>query len=294
VISFLRLGDYGRLGNQLFQIAATLGVASRNRISAVFPDWQFAPWINVETRPRSFFEQHEWKVVEASTFSFDSTINELRPHGNVSLEGYFQSERYFEDCKDLVRSAILTNRMRAIGARVSSAHDISQDNNCCAVHVRRGDYLKFADLFARLDIRDYYFQAMDLMREKHHVDKFILVSDDLAWCKTMMKRSDVMFSRNVGTFRDRLWNSARHRAFARAASLPWAVHLERYASVRDLRDMMLMAACRHHIIANSSFSWWSSWLSPFDDGTVVAPKSWFTPALPHDTKDLYRAEMILI
>jgi hypothetical protein len=294
MITFLKLGEYGRLGNQLFQIAATIGIARRNGHSAVFPEWAFQPWVTVETRPRSSLACEKWTVIQPSTFRFDETIGNIAPDSNVSLEGYFQTEKYFDDSREIVRAAIMSDMTEALGDKVAKQHGIASGNNICAVHVRRGDYLKFANLYAQLGFDDYYFPAMDLMRRDYGVKKFVVVSDDPAWCRTTMRRRDIIFSKNVGTPRDRILNSSRHRMFAERVSARWSMRLSRHQSERDLSDLMLMARCRHHIIANSSFSWWSSWLSNPVGRAVVAPKNWFTSELPHDTSDLYRAEMVRI
>ena len=60
---------------------------------------------------------------------------------------------------------------------------------------------------------------------------------------------------------------------------------DRGSADRGVLDMTLMMSCRHHVIANSSFSWWGAWLNPHEDKIVVAPKRWFSGA-SLDTRDL--------
>ena len=177
--------------------------------------------------------------------------------------------------------------------QVARRHGIADGNDCCAVHVRRGDYVKFSDLYCQLSPDRYYRPAIDMLR-KNGIRRFIVVSDDPPWCRQVLAEAGIEFSRNTGTQIDRVFNSQRHRDHARRISSRWANALTSYASVRVLRDLLLMARCRHHIIANSSFSWWSSWLSPDDRGMVIAPRQWFTERHAHDTSDLYRPDMTLL
>jgi len=280
------------LGNQLFQIAATLGIAHRCGLEAVFPPWSFAKWIGVTTLPAHWFEAREWKVRKPADFSYDETLAHRSGDGSISLEGYLQSERYFENCKELVRHAFLTDSTRRIRDQVALRHHVLPTNNDCAVHVRRGDYLKYSNLYPQLTFDGYYLPAMEFMRRERGVRRFLVVSDDPAWCRQHMDGSDIEFSRNVGHFRDRTLSSSRHRQVAGRVSGAWAAYLSRYECLRALRDLFLMSACRNHIIANSSFSWWSSWLSTFNDRAVIAPAEWFLPEMGHNTADLFRPEMM--
>lgn len=293
-ISFLKLGDFGRLGNQLFQIAATIGTAIRCDLHPIFPTWEYCAWFDVETRPLAELKAWSWKVVQPLTFEYDESIVSRAMKGRVSLEGSFQSEKYFDDCREDVRRALLTAVVREVRDQVASRHGIETVNNACAVHVRRGDYLKFSHLYPQLTPEEYYLPAMDLMRGTHGVRKFVVVSDDVSWCRQHLNGSDVVFGHNTGGLHDRIMNSSRHRTIAGASSASWHRALQRYGTLRTLRDMMLMAACRHHILANSSFSWWSSWLSEFPDRAVIAPREWFKPEMGHDTSDIYRSEMVLM
>lgn len=107
-----------------------------------------------------------------------------------------------------------------------------------AVHVRRTDYLT-NPLFADLTATDYYERAMALFPG----ERFIVCSDDIAWCK-------------------KKWPGNPQVRFSELKT--------------DLDDMNLMASCKHNIIANSSFSWWSAYLNPYEGKRVVYPKLWHT------------------
>lgn len=116
-----------------------------------------------------------------------------------------------------------------------------------SVHVRRGDYLKLPEHFPFVGI-DYLQRAI---AEFPH-DNFIFFSDDIAWCKQNFKS-------------------------------------DRFAFVSDtpLKDMQVMSMCKHHIISNSTFSWWAAWLNHKADKKVIAPKVWFGPKNGHlDTTDI--------
>lgn len=105
-----------------------------------------------------------------------------------------------------------------------------------AIHVRRGDYVHNA-FYVDLFADGYYERAMAEFPDS----KFLVFSDDIEWCKQQEIFKNCDFSEGK----------------------------------TEVEDMNLMASCKGHIIANSSFSWWGAWLSPHG-GKVVAPKKWFT------------------
>src|SRR6202008_3427836 len=99
----------------------------------------------------------------------------------------------------------------------------------------------------------YFARAMRLVRERVENPTFFVFSDDLAWCRQYVTGADVAYV-------DANSSDAAHD------------------------ELELMAACRHHIIANSSLSWWGAWLARTDGQIVIAPKPWFTRKA--DTPDL--------
>lgn len=160
MISFSRLGNMGRCGNQLFQIAATISLALDNNSRYVFPYWFY----------ESDFNLH-------GCFSNDiSTANEYHEpffhyqqitfKDNLNLVGYFQSDRYFHNNKDVILG-LLTPKL-----------GFSRKYDYTSIHVRRGDYVGMPRKYEQLNM-NYYNQAMSLIKAK----KYLVFSDDIEWCK---------------------------------------------------------------------------------------------------------------
>lgn len=170
------------------------------------------------------------KIYSEPVFSYRPIPAFTDPCG---LNGYFQSERYFEDDADFIRSIFKP--------------DMPAQENVCAVHVRRGDYLGLQQ-YHPVQSLSYYNAAVEAQKASG-AEKFMVFSDDPAWCKS---------------------------------NLPWADEVSEGRT--DLDDLALMSSCTHHIIANSSFSWWGAWLSASNN--VIAPHNWFGPLGPQDTRDL--------
>lgn len=119
------------------------------------------------------------------------------------------------------------------------------------VHVRRGDYLKpkFADTIYLLR-PSWYARASEILRERHGELSFVVVSDDPAWCRENLRLPG-----------ETLIASAEH-------------------PTDPLDDLAILAACRHHLVANSTFSWWGARLAA-DGGTQVVPRHWMRGSLFH-------------
>ena len=118
-----------------------------------------------------------------------------------------------------------------------------------SIHVRRGDYTLYPDHHPTCS-KEYYDAAMDRFDSSH---KFILFSDDIDWCRE---------------------NFTGDRFYHVDTGSPYS-------------DLKVMTMCKHHINANSSFSWWGSWLNPKEGKRVICPSRWFGPAIPKDVSDVY-------
>jgi len=186
-------------------------------------------------------------------FHFDRSAVNLQPP--VFLFGHWQSEKYFSDCADAIRreltpSASLDPENAAMAARIDSANAVS-------VHVRRGDYADnpATNRYHGTCTVDYYQRAVAYVSERIQTAHAFVFSDDHTWaCRNLQFAIPTTFINING-------------------------------AAEGFRDMQLMLRCRHHVIANSSFSWWGAWLSPHAEKMVVAPRRWFS-ATTNDTRDL--------
>ena len=174
----------------------------------------------------------------------------------AKLNGYFQSERYFQGEAELIRRDF-TFRNPPAGKNREALRDIASAANAISVHVRRGDYVtnEKTNAFHGVTPLSYYERACRIVLERSpQAPSFWVFSDDPDWC-----RSELALP-GPTSYVD--WNSG-----------PFAYE-----------DMRLMSACRHHVIANSSFSWWGAWLNRNDDKVVVAPRQWFSAMEADDTR----------
>jgi hypothetical protein len=174
------------------------------------------------------------------------------------LHGYWQSARYFARHADIIRSDLafktdLCGVNRTLADRIGESASIS-------VHVRRGDYVNNPKTLAVHGVcsLDYYLAALLRMTERYPGAQVYAFSDDPEWVQE--------------------WLLPR---------FPEMTVVAHNKGADSYIDMQLMSMCTHHIIANSSFSWWAAWLNPRLDKTVMAPKQWF--AKNTDTADLLPA-----
>ena len=163
---------------------------------------------------------------------------------NSYLLGYWQSEHYFEEVADQVRQAFhfrlpLPPADEALAQQIQSTRSVS-------VHVRRGDYLKKRRVEDyNVCSENYYRRAIKAIQAQVKQPVFYVFSDDPDWCKAQaFFPSDTIF-------------------------------VSGHEGPDAYLDMQLMSLCRHHIIANSSFSWWGAWLGQDQDTVTIAPNTWF-------------------
>lgn len=182
--------------------------------------------------------------------------------GNVLLRGFFQSPKYFDAIAPEVRAAFdLKPHLSKQGRQLAAA---AAGNDSVAVHIRRGDYVSEAanaETFATLGT-DHYNRALSLIARSVPRARVFVVTDDIPAARTTLQE----------------WPNA---TFAEGTT-----HFD---------DMHLISACRHHIIANSTFSWWGAYLDPRPDGMTIAPKQWFAgdKALNTCMDDLFPAAWTL-
>jgi hypothetical protein len=216
---------------------------------------QFPLWNTSQILSEHFDQQLDVRRIAGTYEEPDYHFAPIPSTPDLDLFGFFQSPKYFAGCENLIRQYLAP--AAKLRDAVSDRFASLLAKPTVALHVRRADYVGLTHAFAPLSI-DYYRAAMRHYPSDSH---FVAFSDDPAWCRIAFKDDPVeVISGNPG-----------------------------YA------DLYLMAACRHQIIANSSFSWWAAYLNPNPEKRVVAPKTWFGPALSqNDMRDLFPSEWITI
>lgn len=296
----------GGLGNQMFQYAAGKALAERHGVGLALdlsgfrnyalrsflldrlcvPDADLASAHTSAEKPANHFVRSRWKQridrvfgrvglpkLAASTnqyrephFHYDPAFEGLGPQ--TSLFGYFQSERYFTSIAGTLRDWLLPREPFG-GTAAEVLGRIERSRLPVSVHVRRGDYLNPGTTeFHGILAEPYYRQAIGRVEAAlgDGIDFFVF-SDDAAAAEQVLN----------------FLPKSRLNYVRGDPQRPW-------------EDMALMARCRHHVVANSSFSWWGAWLNRSLDKVVVAPRAWFAPAelKKLDTSDLYPPGWILV
>lgn len=223
---------YRMYGLEAFNIHAPVATTAEIRsLTGILPPYG---WIaSLGLRSQSYHKEPH--------FQFYPQALEWKPP--LYLDGYWQSERYFEDIKTILRQELTLQQ--PLSATAQSWLDAIQSTQAVSVHIRRGDYAtpSKANRYLRPCSLEYYQKSLTLMAQQVVNPTFWIFSDEINWAKKHLQ-------------------------------LPYPTHfVEGNLTHEDLR---LMAACRQHIIANSTFSWWGAWLNPSPQKIVIAPKDWFT------------------
>jgi hypothetical protein len=280
----------GGLGNQLFQYAAARRLAIRHDCQLVVDHHWFSHPRRGET-PRSL-ELNRYSVVMrlATTFEllrltplrsrWGRLLKPLMPMNlvreqacgvnrealsaplNSYLSGFWQSEAYFADIREQLLQELTP--IEPPGPDDLATIDRIQNGEAISVHVRRGDYVSLASASAYhgLCTLDYYRKAIAYAAERVSSPTLFVFSDDPEWTKANLRSPFPTY------------------------------YVDHNAPDRAFQDLRLMSLCRHHILANSSFSWWGAWLSSSTDGLVIAPERWY--AIDRPTPDLIPSRWIRI
>ncbi|MBA3680809.1 MAG: alpha-1,2-fucosyltransferase [Bacteroidetes bacterium] len=177
-------------------------------------------------------------------FNFHSEF--LKLPKNTYLNGYWQSEKYFNSFREKLLAEITLRE--ALSANAAVLDKKINELNSVSLHVRRGDFvsLKSANHFHGYLEVDYYKAAIEQIKNKETDPFFFIFSDDMDWCK---KNLDFIDKKEFIEGKEK--------------------------GISTQEELILMSHCKHNIIANSSFSWWGAWLNQYQMKTVIAPKNWF-------------------
>jgi GR25 family glycosyltransferase involved in LPS biosynthesis len=249
----------GGLGNQLFEIANGYAYSLRYKkrffitgswggITKERPTYwnnylkNLKPYLITPKRIRKI------KVYKEPKFSYTEIQNYK---GHICFEGYYQSEKYFEDYSEAVRKLFtLPDDLKP---------KFIKEGICVALHIRRGDYLNKSDFHVNIE-KFYYDNAKKIIEEKLGFrPNYYYFSDDIDWVKEEFKDSLLENDKII-------------------------------SGHKDYEELYIMSLCDHFIIANSSFSWWGSWLSVTqseETKIVIAPDTWFGLSGIEDYQDIY-------
>lgn len=201
------------------------------------------------------------KFIVEPHFQYWNELENALP--NSYLIGYWQSEKYFNSIESSIRADFsfklpMSTENELIAAEIQKQASIS-------LHVRRGDYIQNTQTLATHGVcsLDYYIDAVKYVTDRINKPKFFIFSDDIQWVKENLK-----------------------------IDFP-CCYIDHNKGSESYNDMRLMSMCQHHIIANSSFSWWGAWLNPNQKKLVLAPKKWFATSA-NSTIDLISPNWIVI
>ena len=246
----------GGLGNQMFEVAAAASLAKDNGAQLVVnPNEHFLPnqGKNVSTYSQNIFRKvvFDSKPPVKVGYSWEKPTFQPIPYApNLKLGGHYQSYKYFDHNRDYIRD-LFWNDAVLLGDKghyyywktengIKTSTNYLSSGNTTAIQVRRGDYIKFPNHHPMMTA-EYYKKAVELTE----CDQIYICSDDIEWCKENLK-----FDQPVQYIKD-----------------------------RDYIEMYLMATCKNIVISNSSFGFWAAYLKRNDDGKIIAPSTWFGPAL---------------
>lgn len=288
----------GGLGNQMFQYALYLKLRAMGK--EVKMD-DFTEYEGREARPLSLwafdieYDRASREELCRMTDGFLDPVSRIRRKlfGRKSLEymekdcnfdpeilnrdpayltGYFQSEKYFADIEEKVRQAFcfseriwegiptqLLERIRSYEQQIKTAMAVS-------VHIRRGDYLQNEEAYGGICTEQYYKTAIEYVRKRQQDASFFVFTNDPDYAGEWILK-------NFGQEKERF------------------VLIEGTQEENGYLDLYLMSLCRHHILANSSFSWWGAYLNPSREKMVIVPHKWFGN---QECRDIYMENMIRI
>ncbi len=257
-LTFSKIGSQGRLGNQLFQLAALVSLArthgARWRLPSGITHTELGMLFDV-----SKYASHELGMKVTVREGEEKDIFKRCKHGNViDLEGYFQSLKYVENAQPHLRRILRLSKQ----LRLQVLADFPQlmARNIVTLHVRRGDYMKLHSYYNILEPQ-YYVMTLSLIKD---FDEILVVSDDVRWVHMTL----------IPAIRER---------YA-------AVSISVSPGHSSLYDFVLLHAGRHIILANSSFSWWAAYLHLIHgsvDRDVYVASTWFNESGPYAGKNLH-------
>lgn len=262
----------GGLGNQLFQYACGRALALRLKtelkldlfwyirrgdFDSTYGQYYYLNHFNIQESIVDKDELTKIKFFNEPNFTFCKQI--FRLAGDLHLEGYWQSEKYFEEITDiLLKEFTLKDSLDLANKQMLGTIEDTQNSVC--VHVRHGRDLAIVPKFVNLFGADYYTKGIEAILKVKKNAVFFVFSDNMRWAKENLNENKYPI-----VFVDNNNNNSCYL------------------------DLHLMSSCQHHIMPASTFSWWAAWLAShkkFDESIVLRPPHYFAVANVDD-KDLF-------
>ncbi len=292
----LKIKISGGLGNQMFQYSVGRALSLRYHVPLELDiSWFSSPMVGCTKRnflltafPRiysaediSFYNDchnTRWKkflrgiaslfspsvpVFKQPYFAYCPQIEHITPP--AYLIGYWQSEKFFSSYAEDIRQDFTFPNLPN-GPTIFLAQKIKATPDSVALHIRRGDYvnnLQIQSTHGNLSFK-YYKKALTYIKENYGKTNIFIFSDDPNWVK------------------ENFYCYGHDKTIVDLNFPQYPYH-----------EMHLMTLCKHHIIANSTFSWWGAWLAK-QAGITIAPRKWFAQKAFDEYKDIYCKNWIIL
>ena len=269
----------GGLGNQLFQIFATIAYSNDTNRKAIFPyseelrtgTIRSTYWhsflnglLSITTYGDDMYKQNtiimSYPTLRERSFAYQEIPN-IKTN-NIMLNGYYQSYKYFEKHSEYIYELIKLDKQQQEMREKNSAY--FDNATSVSMHFRIGDYKKIQDCHPVMTY-EYYDKAMDRIQTETNISSM----------KILYFHENVD-TNDVNDIIDKLKDKYVNVEFQRVDD-----------SLKDWEQMLLMSCCEHNIIANSTFSWWGAYFNTNDKRIVCYPSMWFGEKLQHNTDDLF-------
>lgn len=270
MVTFHKLGEQGRLGNQLFQYAALKGLATKNNYEMKIPNPHSMSWhgqlclldkFNIKSdyltqsdvdTLQNLYEEPNWKKYDENFFNLPD---------NTTINGYYQSMFYFEHIEEEIKKE-LTPKNEYLDNAMNYIDFLKEKYQCeiVSVHVRRGDNMTngqtgLIEAYKPGGLYETYFNEAKKVFENKNV-KFLVFTggqrfnedntEDMNWCKNFFGKDGFIFSEGQD----------------------------------QIDDYCRIMSCDHNILSHaSSFGWWAAYVNPNPNKIVVAPE-WYHPDEP--------------
>lgn len=288
MITFSKLGAYGRLGNQLFQYAALRSLSLKKGYEFKIPNQENMNWhgqkslmheFNItakEYTPQEFsqikhrYNEPSWRTIDPNFFNLPD---------DTDFEGFFQSEWYFEEFKDEIIKELTPKDVHLINANdyINDLRSKNQGYEIVALHIRRGNVVTDASMQVvynkYYEPNGLYFKYLEAAKNifKNKPVKFLVFSGgakwdennetEIEWCKRHLIGDEYLFSEGGEPIED-------------------------YARIMN---------CHHNIMSPaSSYGWWAAYTNPNPNKIIVAPKSYLVDEPQFFRYKFYPSNFILL